>query len=46
MASRIQFKVTDDEYATITQNATQAGYSGISQFAKDLAVADEMRRRL
>ncbi|MNW49765.1 hypothetical protein D3C74_271950 [compost metagenome] len=39
MASRIQFRITDDEYAIITQNATQAGYSSISQYVKDLALS-------
>lgn len=38
MASRIQFRVTDDEYKIIDQNSKKAGYSSISQYAKDLAL--------
>lgn len=38
MASRIQFRVTDDEYTIIAQNTQKAGYTSISQYAKDLAM--------
>lgn len=38
MASRIQFRVTDEEYTIIAQNTQKAGYTSISQYAKDLAM--------
>ena len=38
MASRIQFRVTDNEYTIIAQNTKKAGYTSISQYAKDLAL--------
>lgn len=39
MAPRIQFRVTEDEYSIITQNAAKAGYPSVSQFLKELALA-------
>jgi len=39
MATRIQFRTTDDEFEIIEKNSTDAGYSSISQFVKELALA-------
>ena len=38
MASRIQFRVTDNEYTIIAQNTKKAGYSSRSHYAKYLAI--------
>ncbi len=39
MAARIQFRITDNEFVIIEKNSTDAGYSSISQFVKELALA-------
>lgn len=39
MTPRIQFRTTDDEYASIERNAADAGFSSITQFVKELALA-------
>ncbi|MEL7568360.1 MAG: hypothetical protein AAGU27_26275 [Dehalobacterium sp.] len=39
MTPRIQFRTTDDEFAIIEKNSIDAGYSSISQFVKELALA-------
>lgn len=38
MATRIQFRTTEEEYKIIAKKAEQARYSCISQFVKDLAL--------
>ncbi|MDR0248241.1 MAG: hypothetical protein LBI44_01040 [Oscillospiraceae bacterium] len=39
MAPRIQFRATDEEYEAIEQNALIAGFSSVSQFVKEIALA-------
>ena len=36
--SRIQFRVTEEEFSIIEKNATKAGCSNISQFVKEVAL--------
>lgn len=39
MAPRIQFRTTDEEFVIIEKNSIDAGFSSISQFVKELALA-------